>query len=361
MKKLSKRLFWITAVVIAVYAVLNLVFLLFAKAVVISQIEKNLKVKAGLRNVTVSFPLSINFNQLVISDLLKADTLTVSPNLLGFLAGKIVLNELKIVHPEITLLRDSDGKFNLPQAEAKGKQPPFFLLSLKVKNGKFIFLDKKIEPQGYTVTMGDIDINVAKVALPLTSLRTNFIVSSSLLDTANNPVGSARAVGWIDFGPKDMEGKLELVDIEATRLLPYYKNIFSKKKLLSAKLNFNADLNAKNNDLLIKCHTEFSNIIYDTQGQSGPAQAVGDILPNILNIFSDTSGNISFDFTIATKLDKPRMDKVSIKGIIGQAVGENIAHQGPAQVIEKVKGMAEEFKGLGKSLKDIFKKKDKQD
>lgn len=342
----------------ALYLILNVALGAFGKAVIVGQIEKNLKTKASLERVTFGFPLSMHISKLEVGDLLKADTISVSPSILGFFTGKIVLNELRITHPEITVIKSSEGKLNLPKYESKGKPPPILLAGLKAKDGKFIFIDKKINPGGHRVVVKDINANIAKAAFPPTSLYAKFNVSASLADNSGNPSGSALASGWIDLGHKDMDGRIELKDIDGSSLAPYYQNIIPSKKLLSAKLNFTADLKAKHNDLTARCRAEFSNLAYERPGSSGDRGEVSDIIPTILNIFSDDSGNMVLNFTINTKLDNPRIDLVSLRGSIGQAAVESVASQPPQKVIEKVKEAAEEFKEIGESLKDIFKNKD---
>lgn len=358
MKKLNKKVIWILIILSALYIIANIALGVFGKAIIISQIEKNLKLKASLARVSISFPLSINISKLEMGDLLKADTVSVSPSILGFLAGKIVLNKLRIVNPEAAIVKSSEGEFNLPRLESKGSQPPILLAGLSVKDGKFTFIDKKINPEGHRVVLKDINADISRAAFPPASLYTNFKVSASLAGTDGKPAGSALASGWIDFRPKDMEGKIELKDIDGTSLAPYYQNIIADKKLLSAKLNFTADLKARRNDLTAQCRLEFSNVVYANPESSEAKRDVSDILPSILNIFSNDSGNVVFNFTIATKLDKPKIDVVNLRGSIGQAAVENVASQPPEKVAEKVREAAEEFKEIGKSLKEIFNKKD---
>ena len=287
MKNAGKKIIWILAIIAVVYAIISIIFLVFGKAIVISQIEKNLKVKTRIESVGVTFPHAISIRKLDIEGLFTADAITASPSILGFFAGKIVLNSLKIIRPEITITKDSDGTLNFPVLMQKGAQPPVLLTGLKIQEGKVTFIDKKLDSRGYKITVGNIAVRVSKVSLPPTSLYTRFNVSADLLDSNNNSSGKAQASGWIDFGPKNMDGKLELMDVEATALAPYYQNIISTKKLLSAKLNFNADMKAKDNDLSILCHSEFSNVIYEKSSPQENKQDIVDIFPNVLDIFSN--------------------------------------------------------------------------
>jgi hypothetical protein len=359
MKNLIKKITWVLIILAALYLGINAAFGVFGKAIIISQIEKNLKIKASLEGVSFGLPLSVNIIGLEVGGLFKADSISVSPSMLGFLSGKIVLSEARIVKPEITIIKSAEGELNLPKLESKGKPPPFLLAGLKVKDGKFIFIDKKINPEGHRVVVKDINADISRAAFPPASLYTNFKVSASLDGGDGKPAGSARLTGWIDFRVKDMDGKVELMDIDGTSLAPYYQSIIAGKKLLSAKLNFTADLKAKRNDLAAKCRLEFSNIVYakPTESTEGNGE-VSDILPSILNIFSNDSGSVVFNFTVATKLDKPKIDVLSLRGSIGQAVVENAAGQPPEKMIEKIKEAAGDFKEIGKSLKEIFNKND---
>lgn len=356
MKKRAKRFIWILAVIIAIYLVSNIAFIVFGKAIVISQLEKNLKMKATLERVTLGFPLSINISKLKVEDLLKADSISVSPSILGFLTGRIVLNGLSINRPEITIIKNSDGTLNLPYFASKGKQPPLLLAGLKVQDGKLTFVDKKLDIKGYRITLRDININISKIAFPPTSLYVRFNMSTFLADVRDDPSGKISASGWIDFGPKNMDGRIELKDIDATAIAPYYQNVISSKKLLSANLNFTSGLKAKNNDLIAKCHAEFTDVVYEKPLLSEDKQQSIDLIPNVLDLFSDGSGNISLDFIINTKLDNPKIDLVSLKGTIAQAAAQNIANQPPEKVVNNVKDAVEQFKELGKSLKEMFKK-----
>ena len=358
MKKMQKRITWILTIIAAFYLLLNAALLAFGKAIIISQIEKNLKTKASLERVTFGLPLSINIDKLNIDGLLKADSISVSPSILGFLAGRIVLSNLKLIRPEITLIKSAEGRLNLPRFAAKGKQPPILLAGLRIKEGKFIFVDKKLDPNGYRVVVDNINVNISRIAFPPASLYANFEASAVLVNGASQPAGQAAASGWIDFGPKNMDGKFELRDVEAAVLAPYYKNIVPGKKLYSAKLNFTADLKAKSNDLLVKCRLEFSNLVYEKEAEEQDKKQTIDIFSEALGIFSDTSGKLTFDFSINTKLDNPRLDLINLKGSIAQAAAQNIASQPPEDVIERVKETAKKFKEFGKGLKDIFKKEE---
>lgn len=353
MKKALKIAIWILAVLILFFAALNIFLRVFGRAIIVSQIEKNLKAEVKLASLQIGLPLSITLNGLEIRGLIKADKISFSPSLLAMMAGKIVLGNLRVTKPRITILKESDGSFNFPIKPSGGQAPPILLTALKIDNGRLDFIDKKISSEDYRITVDKINVDIAKVMFPPASLYTNFDVSAVLLNMAGSPAGDISLLGWIDFGPKNMDGELKLENADFSSLAPYFKGAFAVKELLSARLNFNANLKAVNNDLTAKCRAEFITGTKQESVSSG-SRAVS----NILSLFSDRLGKINFDFTINTKLDNPRIDSLNVLGNIGHAAVESIANQSPEKVVERVKDTVEQFKDLGKGFKDVFKKKE---
>jgi len=359
MKKIFKIIIWIVLFLAVIFLLLNIVFALFGKAIVTGQIEKNLKLKAKLGNISIGFPLSVNIRKLDIQGLAKIDSLSARPSILGFLAGKVVLNELTVVRPKISVEMDSNGKLNLPAFAAKGKQPPIFLVGLNIKDGSLIFIDKKVDPAGYKITLGNINADIAKATFPPTSLLTRFNLSASLVDNQNATKGQASATGWIDFAPKNMEGRVELKGIDVTSFAPYYQAFAPAKKLAAGKLNFTSDLKAENNDLVGKCHLEVVDLVYAKETPAeGQPPAEPDLMASALNILSGNTGKIAFDFILKTKLDNPKIDLKGLKGMFAQSAVQNFVNQPPEKIIENAKDLKQQFKDFGKAMKEMWKKKE---
>ncbi|MCX5695430.1 MAG: DUF748 domain-containing protein [Candidatus Omnitrophica bacterium] len=353
MKRVNKIILWVLVSFFSLFILANIAISVFAKQIVVKQIEQNLKLPATLGSIRLAFPFSIDLNELTVGDLFKAKRLSVSPNLLGFFAGKIVLDRVALVNPVINLKQANDGSLNLPKLEQKGKQPPVYLLSLSIKNGEFIFTDKKISPLGYKVILGSIDVNISKVLLPVTSLKTNFKVSLDVLDSNNMKLGSAGLTGWVDFGPKDMDGILTVKDLDLTYFSPYYGNFISSKKLLSAKLNINSTFKSENNNLKILTDFKLANLVYAQEEESGLAEL--DLTKNALDFFTDSKGNLNLEFEVNTKLDNPSISVSELKKIILKTAAKNLSNQSPQDLITKVNDNIEQFKAIGKTLKSIFK------
>ncbi len=357
MKKLIKKIFLIVIILAVTYFLLNIFIATAGKNIAASLIEKNFNRKTSLKSLNIGFPLSINIGGLEIENFLKAPSISVSPNILGFFFGKIVLGGVQVTKPLITIEKKQDGSLDIPLlAAGSGKPAQIFLTGLKVAKGKFIFTDKSFISEGFRVFIDDINIDINKAVLPLTSLNTKFNLSAMLVNAGSEPKGKATASGWIDFGPKNMEGNFELKDIEINYIEPYCKNLFFIKISPLAKLNFTSEAKAKNNDLLAKCRMEISSLVpVKSKGEEVKEPAsIADLFSSAVDIFSDSSGNQVFNFTIKTKLDNPRFD---FQGTIAQGITQNITAN-PENTIEKVKKAAEQFKDFGKNFEDIFKNKE---
>jgi len=357
MRRTNKIMFWVIAVIFIFFIIANIGLSLFAKQIVVKQIEQNLKLPATLGSIDISFPFSINLNKLTVGDLFKAGQVSVSPSILGFFAGKIVLSNVTLVNPVINLTEAGDGSLNLPKLEQKGKPPPIYLTALNVRNGEINFTDNKIDPSGYKVTLAKINVRISKVMLPPTSLKANFKVSLDVLGPDNAKLGMGELSGWIDFGLKDMDALLTVKDLDLIYFSPYYGNFISNKKLLSAKLNINSNFKSEKNNLNILTGLKLSSLVYAQEETAKAELPEFNLAKNALDFFTDSKGNLNLEFEIHTKLDNPSISAPELKKAILKAAAKNLANQSPQDLITKVNDNIEQFKAIGKTLKNIFKNK----
>jgi uncharacterized protein involved in outer membrane biogenesis len=357
MKKIHKIIIWVIVVITVIFIILNLIVPSFAKKIIVEQIEANLKVRASLGGVNITPPLSINLIDLKVGDLFQADRVSVSPNILGFFAGKIVLSGVALINPVITVEQSKEGKLNIPQLEQKGKQPPVYITGLVLRNGKVIFNDKKVSPQGFKIILNRINADISKVILPPTSLKTNFKVSGDFLRPDNKKIGSINFLGWLDFGPKDMDGTLEVKDLDISYFSPYYGDFISSKKLLSAKLNTKTTFKSRNNNLDTLTNLRLSDLVYAKYEESELQIPSLNLSRNALDFFTDAKGNLDLEFDINTKLDEPNISIEQLEKVMLKAAVKNLANQSPEDLIKKVNDNIEQFKAFGKGLEKIFKDK----
>ncbi|MDD2927663.1 MAG: DUF748 domain-containing protein [Candidatus Omnitrophica bacterium] len=366
MKKINKIMLWFLIIFFSIFILVNIAVSLFAKPILVQQLEKNLKLHTSLGSISVGLPFSINLNNLEIGDLFRADQISVTPNIFGFFAGKIILSNMTLVNPVIKLEQANDGSLSLPRSESKDKPgqkqkqkqkaAPIYLTSLIIKNGKLTFIDRKIDPTGYKIILGKINANISKVMLPPSSLKTNFNVALDFLNPDAQKLGGLNFSGWIDFGLKDMDGALSVKDLDLTYFSPYYGNFISSKKLLSARINISAFFKSKNNALDIATNFRLSDLTYAPQEEQPEGELPEfSLAQNALDLFTDKHGNLILDFNISTKLDNPNITIGELEKVILKAAAKNLSRQSPETLIKKVSDNIEQFKAIGKNLESIFK------
>ncbi|MDD5130875.1 MAG: DUF748 domain-containing protein [Candidatus Omnitrophica bacterium] len=351
MKKKFEIVFWICGIFIVIFLSANILIGIYAPKIIEQQIQQNLKLKASLGKISLSLPFTVNLEKLEIGNLANIKKVSFSPNLAALFFGKIVIHGLTILEPVINLEQSADGKLNLPVTEQKGKPPAIYLTSLNLREGKVIFTDKKISADGFQAVITKLNIKVAKVAFPITSLETNFEMSAQLLGSQGEPFGDIAFSGWLDYLAKDLDAVLEIKGLDVTKFSAYYGNFISNRKLTSARLDVVSAFTARSNALHIATKFNLSNLVY---AQAQNEQLNIDLMKNALDLFTDTKGNLRLEFDIDTLLDKPSLSPEKIKGIILKAAMKNLSNQSPQQLIDKVATVIDQYKGLGKELKEIF-------
>ncbi|MDD5594961.1 MAG: DUF748 domain-containing protein [Candidatus Omnitrophica bacterium] len=358
MKILIKISVWVLVVLLVLLVSVGIFIRLNGKKILLDQIRENLQLEASLESISLRLPLTVELKGLKLGELASFERISLTPNLLGFLAGKIVIANLTLENSRINLIKSNNGSINLPKLKQGGTPPQIFITGLVVRNGNLIYDDRFISAQGLKTVLGAINCSVSKVMLPITSLKTNLDFNANLENPQGVILGNLSGKGWVDFGPKDLDMNFAVKDLDVVYFAPYYGEFFSTKKLLSAKLSLASICKAKNNDLTIATDFKLSNMVY---AQEEPRQE-GEIpqlnfMKNALDLFTDANGNLNLQFTIQTKLDHPELSIEQLKKVVFEAAAKNLSSQRPDQLIEKVQSTMDQFKDFGKQMEKIFKGK----
>ncbi|MDD5060401.1 MAG: DUF748 domain-containing protein [Candidatus Omnitrophica bacterium] len=357
MKKKSRVIILILAVLIIFFIAANIIVGSIAPRIVERQIEENLKLKSSIGKISLSLPFIINIEKAEIGNLARIKKISFAPSLISLLFGKIVIHGLNIVEPVVNLEQSPDGKMNLPALEQKQKAPAIYLTSLRVVDGKIIFTDKKINPNGFQTVINRLNIKISKVVLPVTSLAADFNLTAQIADSKMSSLGDIAFYGKLDYLSGNMDAKLELKDLGLVNFSPYYGNFISNRKLASGSLNITSVFKSKNNDLKIMTVFNLIGLNYEKSLEEPQAEQGFEfgLTSDALDMFTDQQGNLRLEFEIDTKLNNPSLSPDKIKGIILKAAMKNLSGQSPEQIIDKVTSKIEKYKDIGKELKNIFK------
>ena len=121
---------------------------------------------------------------------------------------------------------------------------------MTINNGRYAYIDQKRVP-GFKIVLDKIDAYFSRLSVPLNELNTQSRVTLVIADKDAQALGEANFSGWVNWGRKDMDGVLEIKNLEITYFAPYYGDFISQRKFLSARVNLSSKLKAENNNLKV--------------------------------------------------------------------------------------------------------------
>ena len=304
-------------------------------------------------------PYTISINGLEIKSLLSIDTMILEPSIAGLFLGKVGLNKLTILRPEVSVVRTKDAEFNINEivesvrqgqsGESKGSN--FFVKKVVIEDGKIFFRDIATK----------LSFNIQSISLlvntDLPSFRTTINLDARAITKDNTTdLGIIKASGWLNFLKKDMDVEFSISEVDLAYFTQHYGGLF--KKVKSGNLLFNADMVSKSNDLLIDCHIETQDIKFTEESVSYDEDSGIVSLDNlsgmILNSLIGPGSSGIFDFSIRTKLDSPKLEGLRFKGNIFK-IPLKVFSSATEETVDKFKKIGEDFEAVGKEIKEQFK------
>jgi len=377
-KRIFKVFFILVIVFILSVVVLSVYFLVNSKTILSSELKKKLGAEVSLSGLRVVWPGALVIDDFSISKSLTVKKIKVVPSLLGFLHGDIVFNYILLEKPEGTITRLSGGAFDfgipLPKKEdampAQGleavnvksqkssKEPKFYFNKLKIRGARIVFIDQ-VTPskEAFQVTFARLDLDMHRPFV-LNLSRFQFDGQGILEAQDRSQAGTLKLSGWIDILPRDMDGKVRIEISSMPLFSPYYKK-YVKQEIKSGRAVVSADLKSKANDLIADCHVELGGIVFKEEPQGSEGEGATETKSNFSSfafgsIFGTGSSSV-FDFTVRTKLDHPKFEKISLKGSFLQSTVNAVLSQPPPKTTEDFKKIGEQFESIGKEFKKVFK------
>jgi hypothetical protein len=325
--KTWKKILLIVFIIFAVIFSIAYVFVVTkGKAILTKQLENLTHKKTTVGYCGLTPPLHFEIRNLEIENLVKIDSIFISPNPLSLLTGRLVINSLKIVKPQLIYgkapapVKDKSVMAVTvpPQNARSAKQIPLRVVirRLKIKDGKLDFVDQAISPDGLSITVKDIDCSISQLYLYPSSAITNFSFSAKIPWREGTEEGKVNLDGWINVVKKDIQASLKIEDIDGVYLYPYYSNWvdLDKARIEKAKLNFTSEIQGLSNNVTANCHLELADIVRRPLEQDEPEQKASKIADAVLGIFRALNqGKIVLDFTVKTKMDRPEFSFGNIR------------------------------------------------
>ncbi len=330
MKNWNKK-FKIIAIVVIIFSLAYAFFLVEAKNIIANKIEQATDHKTTIGALDIKPPLNLEIRDLAIEGLLKAGYIYVSPSIPRLLIGRIALNKVKIVSPQLTYQRipapvtaqDSGAPVveTVPTvapapvsapattaAAAQNKALPITIKSLKIYSGLLNFIDSTATSGSIKFKIKDIYFYATNLSTVSTDLVTNFSLKGNISWYTGEPDGKLLAQGWVNSYKKDMLATLKIENIDAIVFYPYYSTWvdLGKARIEKAKLNFSSNIKGVNNEVAAVCHLELADIVRKVRTPEDKQEKAERLTDAVLDMFKTMNqGKVVLDFTLHTKMNQP--------------------------------------------------------
>jgi hypothetical protein len=320
----------------------------------------------------------------------KAASVNISPSIIGLVTGKIVVYSIVAVKPEFAYTNPAPQQpaegtpapAAAQPAKIKSKPPSLIFHHLRIVDGVLVYSDLAVSPEtgGIKITVTDLDVTVTNTYQFPKEIVTKFALSADIPWKDSPEKGSVKLDGWMNYDRKDMRAMLEMKDIDALYLYPYYSGWFSldKANIQKAKLAFISNVTGLNNDVTAACHLELTELSFKQREADAEQSRSERIAQKVLQFFQAmNNGKVNLDFSIRTKMDSPEFGLNSIKNAFYNMLNQARREQGsaaakvmevPGQVVGgTVKGVSDVSSALiggvmsvgrelGRSLKASFRR-----
>ncbi len=375
-----KKIIIIFASIAAIILIILTAAFIYLKLNATTIVNKRLKAvlpQARIGKIEIKYPFTLKLHQIELDKIAEIKKVSLSLNIVGLLSKKIIVNRLEVIKPNINIVKEKDGSFNilsLKPAVSKKKDAErikkkselsIIIINLAVKQGTIHVTDRSQEKES-RLSVDDLNLTISNLVFPDLS-KTNFKGECKLaMDKGKAKID---ANGWIDIMDKSMDGTITISDAN----LIYFNRYFSfllLEDFTSANLNALIRLTALDNDLNIACHLELYNLLLKEkqtdnlsvlQSAIGNVQDIGDNALSILfSVLKPRGNRIELDFAVKTKLNTPILNETVFKEAVIKEVKKKMAKlpldivKGRAENI--LEGIKDEIGDVGvDTIKDTFK------
>jgi len=250
----NSRLLRVVAIVlIVIIATMVSVYLLLPKLLdletykeqILSEIQRSLKRPVSYTNgkFTFSFGPAFSFDSVVVKEpdnsetFLSAKRVICRLDLIQLFRKKIVIHSLLAENPDIRIVRNIDGRFNISDLLEKGETEamPLEVEHLRIKEGAITFHDRFFQQEEVVTKLSDTDLSLEQLTR---GAKSAFKLSAQLGGGAS---GSFSINGKIKVAPKGssvwdsaIDAKISAKRIEAGHFWPYYRQYVPFKKIFGS-------------------------------------------------------------------------------------------------------------------------------
>lgn len=374
MKERIKRFLRLLIIAFAIlFATFYLLVAVKGKAILSKELENLTHKKVTIGYFFLAPNLRLEIKDLEIQGLAKLRSVSVSPSIIGLLRGKLILNQLTLLNPEVYLNKVpkevTDTKVSTAVIVPPGPTPeakkngyiPFGIARLNIKNGEVTFIDQTVSSGSIKIVIKEISFAVKNFYLYPSSANTDFKLNALIPWKDKEDQGKIELEGWLNSLKRDIRATLKVSDIDAVYLYPYYSYWvdLDKARIEKAKLNFSSEIHGLNNNVTLDCHLELSDMVRKPLEIGEAEEKASKVTNVVLDRFKAMdNGRVELNFAIKTKMDSPQFGFDNFKMAFEEKIMKGRGSSGfkfydtiifPVKMVE---GGAKNFMDLSRAMID---------
>jgi Domain of Unknown Function (DUF748) len=265
------------------------------------------------------------------------------------------LSDLKLTKPYLRLETDRHGKIISPLWVAEEKErttTPVEVKNLKIEDGELLYLDGKIAPKPFPVSVTEIDLTADQLSLPFGSQNTSYRFSARL--PGKHGAGALTSSGKTVLKTLDTDAKVSLRNLDLTSCKPYWQTE-GEVDISQGFFDLDMDLGIKKRMLSAPGRTVLKDLQF-VEGRSLVDQFLGLPRESVVGMLKRNDNQIAFDFVLEGSLDNPKyslreniLTRMTVE--LAKRLGLSVMETGDKVII---KG-GELMKGAGDAVRQIFK------
>ncbi len=186
---------------------------------------------------------------------------------------RLVIRNVVLEQPRVTVHRDADGRWNLPPlrrpsaaSSVAGRAVPaakprwsIAVLAAHVKQGVLVLDDQRIR-DGFHGEVVDWDLAVRQPLMPWHGWRTQVETRGTAVLRAGHSTAPLALTGWVDLQAKDLDGTLTVKDFDIGAVEHYINQGRLTLRFYQAQASMTARLKAVRGDFTADCQTTLTNL-----------------------------------------------------------------------------------------------------
>ena len=302
-------------------------------------------------------------------DALRAERVTIVPNLLDLLSGEIRVRSVTIEKPYLSVLRAKDGKLRVvptllerPVSKGEGETrvaaPPVRIARITLRDGVVEFFDATVAKPPLKLRLEQLQASVRNALVPALTGKSDFELTGILKGVRQD--GRIKVGGWAEGATRDSAVKTELRGVDLVALQPYLSTA-ADVRVQKGLLDLDIQSDVRKNRLRAPGRIAITGLeLAPSQGMMGTFMGV----PRgaVLAFLKDKDNRIAMDFLIEGDVNNPQFslnEAFSVRMAASMAKTLGVSIQGVAEGVgvlgrKGAEAMGGTAKGIGNAIGGLF-------